>query len=214
MTVPERPLLYHITHVDNLASIVSQGGLLSDAALLERGAVVASIGMRGIKQRRLQLPVRCHPGINVGDCVPFYFCPRSIMIYLIHRANHAELGYRAGQEPIVHLECDLVAVVQRAEREQRKWSFTLSNAGASYAEFQSSLDRLGDINWDAVAATDFRPPPIKEGKQAEFLVHEFVPWDLVVRIGVHSAAMAAKVAGEISAAPHQPRIDVVPEWYY
>ena len=51
--------------------------------------------------------MKCRPGLNVGDCVPFYFCPRSVMLYLIHRANHPELDYRGGQGPIVHLEADL-----------------------------------------------------------------------------------------------------------
>ncbi len=101
MTVPARPQLFHITHVDNLQSIVAAGGLHSDAAMIARNAGVSTIGMSSIKRRRLTLPVRCHPGDSVGECAPFYFCPRSIMLFLIHRANHPDLDYRGGQEPIV-----------------------------------------------------------------------------------------------------------------
>lgn len=211
---PAAPKLYHITHVDNLPSIVADGALWSDATLIARGGPAASIGMSSIKQRRLGLPVKCHPGDFVGGYVPFYFCPRSIMLFLIHRANHPDLGYRGGQEPIVHLELDLHAVVTWADANQRRWSFTLSNAGAAYAEFRSRLDQLGDLNWTAIRATDFTSPAVKEGKQAEFLVKDFVPWELVVRIGVHSPEIAGSVAAAISAAQYQPRVEVLPGWYY
>jgi len=50
--------------------------------------------------------VKCHPGTKVGQYVPFYFCPRSIMLYILHRGNHPDLDYREGQGPILHLQAD------------------------------------------------------------------------------------------------------------
>jgi ssDNA thymidine ADP-ribosyltransferase DarT-like protein len=123
-----------------------------------------TIGMGGIKARRLGLPVECHPGDHVGDFVPFYFCPRSIMLCVIHCANHPELTYRGGQEPIVHLEADLHEVIAWADGNGRKWAFSLSNAGAYYTQFRARVDQLDDVNWPAVAATDFRGADVKEGK--------------------------------------------------
>ena len=61
-TPPDRPQLYHITHIDNLPSILQDGGLRSDAAMLARGGPAAAIGMTSIKSRRLRLPVKCYPG--------------------------------------------------------------------------------------------------------------------------------------------------------
>lgn len=104
---PDRPQLYHITHIDNLSSIVQDGGLLSDAAMIARGGPATAIGMGSIKARWLQLPVKCFPGDKVGDYVPFYFCPRSVMLYLLHKGNHPELAYQVGQAPILHLVADL-----------------------------------------------------------------------------------------------------------
>lgn len=98
VSAPQRPLIYHITHVDTLAQMVSDGALCSDAVMVARGGPAVSIGMSTIKLRRLrELPVKCHPGDYVGEYVPFYFCPRSIMLYLLHMANHPELTYRDGQ---------------------------------------------------------------------------------------------------------------------
>ena len=51
--------------------------------------------MGEIKARRLAQPVRCNPGTLVGDYVPFYFCPRSVMLYLIYKANQF-IGLRRG----------------------------------------------------------------------------------------------------------------------
>jgi hypothetical protein len=171
-TPPARPKIYHITHVDNLRSIVGEGALVSDAAMIARSSPAAAIGMSTIKERRLSLPVDCHAGDSVGDYVPFYFCPRSIMLYVIHCRNHPDLSYRNGQGPIVHLEADLHDVVAWANRARRRWAFSLSNAGARYAQFRARIAELDQINWDAIAATDFRSSEVKEGKQAEFLVHD------------------------------------------
>lgn len=103
-TPPVRPKIYHITHVDNLRAIVAEGALLPDAEMIARGGPGQAIGMFGIKLRRVEeLEVACHSGTKVGHYVPFYFCPRSIMLYVIYRANHHELTYRGGQGPIVHL---------------------------------------------------------------------------------------------------------------
>ena len=214
MKVPVNPSIYHITHVDNLAAIVASGGLISDAAMIQRGGPPAPIGMQGIKQRRLGLPVASHPGTSVGDYVPFYFCPRSIMLFVIHCANHPELTYTAGQSPVIHLVADLHEVVSWASTRGWKWAFSLSNAGAHYAEFRASVQDISEIDWDAVAATDFRDRAVKEGKQAEFLFYGDFPWSLVSRIGVYSPAVANQARSGIGGAVHQPAISVERGWYF
>jgi hypothetical protein len=206
--------IYHITHVDNLPSILAAGGLWSDAAMIARGGPAASIGMGGIKQRRLGLSVRCHSGDHVGDYVPFYFCPRSIMLYVIKCRNHPDLSYQDGQGPIVHLEADLHETVSWADGEGRRWAFSLSNAGTFYTEFRNRLDDLDEVDWEAVAARDFRDRQIKEGKQAEFLVRDLFPWRLVRRIGVASPSIQSRVVRAISGSMHRPVVEVRPDWYY
>jgi hypothetical protein len=213
MPVPDHPKIYHIVHIDNFASIVADGCLWSDSLMASRKGCTV-IGMSGIKQRRLRLPVSCHDGTHVADYVPFYFCSRSIMLYVIHCANHPELTYRGGQRPIVHLEADLHAVVQWAEANERCWAFSLSNAGAVYTQFRAQLDQLDEINWDAVAATDFRPADVKEAKQAEFLLQQSFPWHLIERIGVHSVDIGHRALTAMKDAAHRPKVEVKKEWYY
>lgn len=212
MAVPEQPKIFHICHVDRLASIVGSGGLMSDAAVLQAAMPGTVIGMNRIKARRLnELQLSSHPGLFVGQCVPFYFCPRSVMLYLIHRQN-AELEYKGGQGPIVHLRADLRAAVDWARAQGRRWAFTTSNAGSRYFEDRADLARLDEVEWDAVNATDWRQ--CREAKQAEFLVEQSFPWHLVEHIGVLSQLVATQVSQALPEGGHRPPIEIRRDWYY
>jgi hypothetical protein len=216
---PENPKIYHIVHVDRLASILAEGGLLSDADMANRAGRGTVIGMNDIKQRRLtELTLASHPRLHVGECVPFYLCPRSVMLYLLWQANHPNLAYRDGEAPIVHLEADLRVTVKWAERAGLRWAFTLSNAGARYFEDRADLASLTEIDWDAVAARKWSgqgvPASVKDHKQAEFLVEGRFPWPLVERIGVRSREMAQRVADVLHASAHRPPTEIRRDWYY
>ena len=211
---PKQPKIYHIVHVDRLASIVADGFLWCDRTIVARGGLGTVIGMSGIKERRLRLAVDPHPGTFVGDYVPFYFCSRSIMLYVIHRGNNPELTYTGGQEPIIHLEADLHRVIAWANTASQRWAFSLSNAGSYYAALRATVPELVEINWPAVAATDFRPPEVKEAKQAEFLMHTCFPWELVDRIGVCSRAMGQHAIKAMGSALHRPQVEIRRDWYY
>lgn len=212
MPVPAQPKIYHIIHADRLASVVADGCLWCDAIMGPRAAAGTTIGMSAIKQRRLRSLLNSRPGLKVGDCVPFYFCPRSIMLFLIHRGNHPDLTYRGGQATILHLQADLHAVVDWANAQGHRWAFTLSNAGAYYFEDRSDLGQLGEVDWAAVHARDWRL--LKEGKQAEFLVEQKFPWELIERIGVSSPQWAQSLADQLRSCAHQPRIEIMRDWYY
>lgn len=62
--VPEKILIYHITDVENLAGILADGGLHSDAVMVKRKPEI--IGYDHIKKRRLkEIPVPCCRSISV-----------------------------------------------------------------------------------------------------------------------------------------------------
>ena len=212
MPPPAAPKIYHIVHADRLESIVADGVLWSDAALQRHARPGTTIGMSTIKQRRLTNPVKCRPELNVGDCVPFYFCPRSVMLYLIYRANQPELDYRGGQGPIVHLEADLHEAANWAERHERRWAFTLSNAGSRYFQDRCDLAQLGEIDWDAVQARNWQGRT--DGKQAEFLVEHSFPWTLVRRVGVRSVSIHEQATAAMREADYRPDVELRREWYY
>ena len=219
MLVPAKPKIYHILHMDRLASVIKDDFLWSDAGVQRRGSAGTEIGLSSIKRRRLdKLKLQSHPDLHVGDCVPFYFCPRSVMLFLIHQGNNPELSYKAGQEPVIHLEADLHSTVGWAQDNDRRWAFTSSNAGSRYFEDFADLGQLDKINWDAVGATWWSggsiDPEIKNRKQAEFLVEESFPWRRVTRIGVHSAVIRDRVLRIMQGARYRPPVVIKPGWYY
>jgi hypothetical protein len=211
MPVPARPRLYHIVHVDNLASIVTDGHLWPDAVMARRqGAAV--IGNNEIKADRLRLPVGCHASTCVGDYVPFYFCPRSVMLYVIHRGNHPNVAYREGQDPVIHLVADLHDVAEWASQVKRRWAFTDINAANRAADFYDDLGQLGQLDWDAIAAKQWASR--RDHKMAEFLVHEGFPWTLIRGIGVRSENTGRRAIAAFGGAKHRPPVKVKSDWYY
>ena len=136
------------------------------------------------------------------------------MLYVIYCGNHPELSYTGGQGPIVHLEADLHEVVAWANNNSRRWAYSLSNAGAYYTEFRSELSAFDELDWDSIGNNDFRSPEVKEGKQAEFLVRDTFPWELVTRIGVLTVGISEQVNETLKAGQHKPGVEIRPDWYY
>ena len=209
---PNTPKIYHIVHVDRLASIVSHQALLCDAETKDLLLPGTEIGMSEIKQRRANNELKCHPGLRVANCVPFYFCPRSVMLYVISKENNPQLAYRGGQDPIVHIEADLRETVSWANQYKLRWAFTLSNAGSMYFEDYCDLKHLTDIDWNAVHARNWID--CKHEKQAEFLIEKRFPWHLVQRIGVNTNESFARTSEAIASGTHKPKIKIMKEWYY
>jgi hypothetical protein len=209
------PKIYHITHLRNMPQIVKEEILSSDAKRIEQNLKCEIVGMSHIKLRRLkENEVNCHPGTHVGDYVPFYFCPRSIMLYILHQGNHPDLNYKEGQRPIIHLQADLHAVVDWANEQKRHWAFSDRNAGNKVATFFSSVAQLNQLNWDAIGTNQWSDAMIREGKQAEFLIHESFPWRLFEHIGVYDEDIASEVRQTIKNAEHKPTVAVKRDWYY
>jgi len=135
------------------------------------------------------------------------------MLYILYKGNHNDLSYRGGQKPMVHLVFDLDSIVQWAEKNKVHWTFSDSNAGGYLARFFKRREDLDQVNWEAVNAADFQHPVIKEGKQAEFLVFDSVPWTLVEKIGVYDAQTAQQTIRALGPAGRPP-VEVRREWYY
>lgn len=211
--VPNNIKLYHIVHIDRLPSILSEGSLLCDAAVRQRSLPGTMIGMSQIKERRLNATLSSCPGLHVGDCVPFYFCSRSVMLYVISRRNSSDITYHGGQENIVHFVFDLNQVVDWAQKKDRRFAFTTSNAGSYYFIDYNDLSSLNQIDWDAVNSTQWQQ--CKDNKQAEFLLEQSISLELLESIGVYSDRLKSQVEAAFYEARRPiPNCSVCRDWYY
>lgn len=168
--------------------------------------------MSTIKSRRLAKTLNSYPDLHVGDCVPFYFCPRSVMLYLFHMNNHPEITYRGGQTPIIHLQADLERTVDWADENGKRWVFTNSNAGSFYFDDFADLSEIGQVDWNSVQARNWRD--CREQKQAEFLLAEQFPWSLVEAIGVYSMTQYQQVNTILNGSTGCPPVSIKRNWYY
>ncbi len=212
---PENPKIYHITHLTNLSKIVSENRLWSHAEMIERGGIEADVAIPHIKRRRLENSnLSCHPGTRVGQFVPFNFCNRSVMLYIIYKGNHPDLINITNQKSMVHLEAELHEVVRWADDAKVRWAFTDRNSGCGYFQSFNSVKDLDLLNWELIESNDWKNPIVKEAKQAEFLVQSYFPWRLVRRVGVIDESIASKVREIIETRPDKPDVIVRLDWYY
>lgn len=164
--------IYHITHRDNLISILEAGGLLCDKKSQNRCQV--SVAHTHIKQRRAQRVVSCGNGGHLSDYVPFYFAPRSPMLYAIHKGSVSR--YQSSQEQVIYLVSSVETIVQG----NANFVFIDGHAEMQISQFYNLPSDLDKVDWqlmkgrywhDTTADTDR-----KRRRQAEFLVHDFMPW--------------------------------------
>jgi ssDNA thymidine ADP-ribosyltransferase, DarT len=207
------PRIYHITHVRNLASILDAGGLLANSQLSGKNVTPLDISHGHIQERRAQTLVPLLPGGNLHDYVPFYFASRSPMLYTISRGNLESCP--EGQAKILHL----VAEAEDVQMHPIPFVFTDGHATMAYSEFYDALERLDEvIDWgvmqDAYWNDTAEHPDRKRKRQAEFLVHQFLPWELVRGIGVLDSQVEKEVRQILQTFGAKTPVKVYPAWYY
>ena len=204
--------IYHITHVGNLPGIIGAGGLQCNGTLKGAGTDYANIAHDTVQDRRQYTMVPCGPGGVLHDYVPFYFAPRSPMLYTISRGNVPTCPQ--GQGPIVHL----VSTAQAVEAQGLGFALTNGHGIVVLTDFYDDLQQLDEVDWKVMPLKYWHDtaeePDRKRRRQAEFLVHRLFPWDLVTEIGVWTAAVQAQVQAALAATPHKPPVTIRPGWYY
>ncbi|UUZ72182.1 DUF4433 domain-containing protein [Polaromonas sp. P1(28)-8] len=199
--------LYHITDVNNLPAILSSGGLRSDVAMA--GVIHEKIGYAHIKERRMtQYRVPCCGNRFVGEFVPFYYCPRSPMLFTINKGNTAK---PAGcQTDIIHL----VSNVGRAIEVGPTWAISDGNAGAGYTSFDNKLAALANLEWDIIHSNNWAGEVRRNKKSAEFLVADFFPWQGIDTVACHNSQIADRVSKLLTGQVQAPNVVVRTDWYY
>ncbi|MBA2664186.1 MAG: DUF4433 domain-containing protein [Bradymonadaceae bacterium] len=205
-------LILHITNISNLENILVNGGLWSinqmPATLTPHSSAHASIQLR-----RAQTKVPLNRGGFLHDYVPFYFGERSPMLY----ANHTGtvVGSNNGQNSIIYL----VSSVQTVASFTNDWVFTDGHAiMVPLTSFFDDLAHLNQIDWKAVRATYWADtnddPDRKRRKQAEFLVHQFVPFSWFTEFAVLNQEVAQQVQSILANANAALPVKVRRDWYY
>lgn len=206
--------IFHITHLDNLPGIIATGGLLSDHQVVLSKQDAQSIAHGHIKQRRFGRLVPLPPGGVVADYVPFYFAPRSPMLYAIFKG--AVDCYQDGQESIIYLVADPEEVAEKCS-----FCFTDGHAAMTISKFFNRIEELADaVDWELMRAKMWNNTE-EDGdrsrrRQAEFLVKDSFPWSLISEIIAFDQSKANHVNRILddTKVSHRPALRVERRWYY
>lgn len=206
----------HFTHMDNLPAILASGSLVGDCLAREEHSFT-EVGDPAIKANRRDRVVPIGPGGTVGDYVPFYFAPRSPMLYRIacDCRDSVPGRYQGGDRPLVYLAARIGAVVDAG----LTWVGTNGNAAALVSEFTCDLGELeAMVDWPLMLAERWNNVPEDPDRQrrrmAEFLVHRQVPVTLVHQVATYSNQHAEQVAAVLAGHDLADALVVRPQWYY
>lgn len=223
--IPNPTKIFHITSIDNLRSIFSLGVIRAKNLLVREEQKYANIAHNKIQAQRKKTLIPIGKKGELHDYVPFYFAPRSPMLWAIHK-NQVE-GYTKGQEHI----CHLVTSAQKVREAKMSYVFTRRHAITQPVEFYDTLEDFHKIDWEIF----FEDPLLggysrywndnhleleprwmdrKSRRQAEFLVHQQLPWNLIEEIGVINNSKADEVNNIFTESGIEIPLKVKPEWYY
>lgn len=205
------PPIYHFTHGSNLSPIVAAGEIRAHA--LAREATVVDVADSGIKKWRKTRVVPCGPGGCVGDYVPFYFAPRSPMLYKISK------GGVEGVDPDQRLIVYLVSSTEAAVDAGVDVVFTDGNAAKLLSDFFDDLALLGQVvEWPLMATrswhnTDEDGDRVRR-RMAEFLVHQALPVERLIEIAVYGEPARRRATEILEEAGVEIPIVIRRDWYF
>ena len=172
--------------------------------------VGTGIGIPIIKQHRLRSRLQSIPGLCVGDCVQFYLCPRSVMLYVLFNGNHQDLRYRGGQNGLFTWK----------QTWRRWWPGPMRTTFAGRLLFPTQVPRTSKTGtgWSAWRKSIGTPCEHGTGGIARNRSKRSSLWragpigpffvGCLVRESTQRSASNA-----IRGAPHQPSIEVMRDWY-
>jgi hypothetical protein len=206
----------HFTHLDNLPSIVAAGGIACDWQAAQRG-MRTEVGDTSIKEARRRRTVPVGPGGTVGDYVPFYFAPRSPMMFRIAcDCRDAIPGrYQGGDRPLIYLAARVGTVVDSG----LSWVATDGNARATITHFSADLTEVRQmIDWELMRQkmwnSTAEDPDRERRRAAELLVQDRAPLSLFHEVAAYSNHHADKARVALGDHPLAQRVNVRPDWYY
>ena len=205
--------LYHITHISNLPALLQCAELRSKNKLTNSKTEYKSIAYEHIQDRRASISVPYGLGGTLHDYVPFYFAARSPMLYAIHK-GYVE-GYEDGQQSILHL----VTSAESIANASLNFVFSDGHAVMGYTSFYDDLSSLSAvIDWEIMKDVYWHDTDddgdLKRRRQAEFLVHQSVPWSLIDGIGVKNRTIADRVNQTLQEFGYTTSVRRVSAYYY
>lgn len=214
MSVPNPTPIYRMVHIDNLDTILRRGAMHGTNFVPNDGLPYRTIHNVEIQNARHVQRIPCGPDGTIHDYVPFYLGPRSPMLLQLQTGRVP--GFTDKQPSLIYL----VSAVQRVAGAGLKWVFSDGHGIARFTQWFDQVADLEQVDWTAVYAdrwTDTVDDMDRQRKkQAEFLVHQVCPWDVIEEIGVcnyWALKRVEAILGGFDEGGRRP-VRLQAKWYY
>lgn len=209
--IPERGLLFRITHIANLPWLLANGLHCANGEVADPNFV--AIGNPDLIGKRTHRRVPIPPRGTLADYVPFYFTPKSPMLFNI-RTGYNGITRRPNGDIVI-----LVSSCRAMSDNGVALLFTDRHAYTATAEWSAdSADLGGMIDWDILRRHDFARddeyPDKMERYQAEALAHRHVPPAALLGIACSSTAVKPAIEAQLRKARSELEVFVRPGWYF
>lgn len=171
------------------------------------------IGNPEIIDVRSTTPVRIANYGMIGDYVPFYFTPKSIMLYNIITGYWHPLVPRRSRSEILVIRC-LIADLATLP----KWFFTDGQGNDMASNHYNDLANLGQVDWQNIQNSDFSKSDGDYDRprryQAEFLVHGQVPLTSIESLNVYNDQAANIVTNILKQNNINLAVNILPQYFF
>ncbi|TFD65720.1 DarT ssDNA thymidine ADP-ribosyltransferase family protein [Cryobacterium ruanii] len=232
--------IYHLTHISNLAAILRDGRLLANEALTVRPAVDISAAATRNQRREARV---AGDDRSVAEYVPFFLSPNATVWESI-RAEQADprLALDAhGSEAFdfvmlvstvkkINDGLAALAAAPEAAAPEAAAPETAADADAPADETPRAAGTVAVTNGDAAGSlTRFGATPATAERMlqtlraeadgamildAELLVPDAVPMELITLVGVCNDNVRETVRGILKASAFKPKVAVYPPWFH
>ena len=250
--------IYHVTHISNLAGVLSSGALLADASRAWEGRPAVDISAAETRESRRSILVSGQGSLSVAKYVPFFLSPDATVwdsirahtddprlaldahgaapfdfVILVSTVKKAIDAQAAAATDAAEPAAADSAAADSAAADSAVAESAVAESGAAESASEAPvgplvagvvatdgdaagvLTRFGATRDDAEGVlrrlrADPDSPAILD---AEFLVAEAFPFELVTLIGVANDRVRDAVKPILAASSHRPKVAVYPPWF-
>jgi ssDNA thymidine ADP-ribosyltransferase, DarT len=170
------------------------------------------IGNPDLIGKRRDHPVDCPMGGTLSDYVPFYFTPKSPMLYNI-KTGYNGIRQRSNDEIAI-----FVSSIHRLHERQIRYAFTDRHAYLAAANCYTDPAELENIDWKILQNHDFKRSADDldkvERDQAEALVYRHLPVDALLGIACHSKPEKERLQEHVAERGLATKIVMRQDWYF
>ncbi|MCU1404733.1 MAG: hypothetical protein JWQ43_1036 [Glaciihabitans sp.] len=206
--------IYHVTHVDNLASILESGTLFADASAGWEKRPTVDISAPAIREARRAVHVDGAEGPTVASFVPFSLSPKSAVWEALVAGNSDPRLSAAGAGSVASDFVMLVSTVKHVleldNAAESNSAVVVTNRDALHPLTRFAVSREPAERMIRSVRTDEATDALLE---AELLVEESFSFDHITLIGVANDRARDVVKSIMRDGPYITKVAVYPPWF-